>query len=202
MDLNLCNQVVPNAENEHQNKSSMVLRDRFSNNFTPKQVLAFPSQDNCYPWMFRNETSGTCNCSDIPDGAVLCDTTILRTSVLDCYCMTFNHERNETELGKCLYGCDYRRQVDIVYNKLPAKAFDLNDNICAKSNRDLTLCGTCKAGYSPLVYSYDMSCMNCTGMTYNWIKYIAVAYIPLTFFFLFLVIVRFNGTSPLSKGFY
>ena len=195
MDSNLCSQVVTNvntAENEYLNKSSMI---------TPKQVLAFPSQDNCYPWMFRNETSGACECSDIPNEAVLCDPTIPRTFILKCHCMTFNHERNETELGLCLYGCEDQRQVDTVYNKLPVNAFDLNYHTCAKSNRELTLCGTCKAGYSPLVYSYDMSCMNCTGMTYNWIKYIAVAYIPLTFFFLFLVIVRFNGTSPLVRGF-
>ncbi len=38
-------------------------------------------------------------------------------------------------------------------------------------------------------------------MTYNWIKYIAVAYIPLTFFFFFVVIFKFNGTSPMLKGF-
>ena len=38
-------------------------------------------------------------------------------------------------------------------------------------------------------------------MTYNWIKYIAVAYIPLTFFFFFVVIFKFNGTSPMLKLF-
>ncbi len=38
-------------------------------------------------------------------------------------------------------------------------------------------------------------------MTYNWIKYIAVAYIPLTSFFFFVVIFKFNGTLPMLKGF-
>ena len=151
------------------------------------------------PWMFRNETSGACECSDIPYRAVLCDPTIPRTSILDCYCMTHNSEQNETELGRCLYGCGHKQ--DILYYKLPQNESLLNRYTCSKAKRDSTLCGACQPGYSPLVYSYDMSCMNCTGMTYNWIKYIAVAYIPLTFFYFLVVICRFSGTSPLVKSF-
>ena len=156
-------------------------------------------EDNCPPWMFQNETSGTCECSDIPFRAVLCDPTIPRTSILPCYCMTFNTERNATELGKCLYGCGHKK--DNVYYTLPQSVSALTHYTCHQANRDSTLCGKCKPGYSPLVYSYNMSCMNCTGMTYNWIKYIAAAYIPVTFFFLFVVICRFSGTSPLLRGF-
>ena len=75
---------------------------------------------------------------------------------------------------------------------------------CGKYNRDSILCGDCLPGFSPLLYSYDMKCVNCTGqnMTYNWIKYIAVAYVPLTIFFFFVVILsNFNGTSPLFKSY-
>ena len=156
------------------------------------------SNKNCHPWMFRNKTSGACECSDIPYRAVLCDPTIPRTSILDCYCMTYNFERNETELGQCLLGCG--RKIDTVYNTLPHNKSALNEYTCGKANRDSTLCGACKPGYSPLVYSYELKCMNCTGMSYNWIKYIAVAYIPLTFFFLFVIFFRFSGTHPLVRG--
>ena len=156
-------------------------------------------QKACYPWMFRNKT-GACECSEIPERqAVLCDPTIPRTSILDCYCMTYNTERNELELGRCVFGCGHKR--DTVYNELPQNKSDLNSYTCGKAERDSTLCGACKSGYSPLVYSYELKCMNCTGMTYNWIKYIAVAYIPLTAFFLLVVCFRFSGTSPLVRGF-
>ena len=179
-----------------------VVKDNFNEKFSLERssnVSTFLVQEDCHPWMFYDKSTNTCNCSDIPYRAVYCDSATLSTSILDCYCMTYNHELNETELGLCLYGCGYR--VDNVYNKLPRNVSDLNRHTCAKANRNSTLCGECKAGYSPLVYSYDMSCMNCTGMTYNWIKYIAVAYIPLTFFFLFVVVTRFSGTSPLVRGF-
>ena len=172
------------------------------NNSTYKQAShSHPSfsQDGCYPWMFHNRTSVKCDCSDIPYQAVLCDPTTPRTSILDCYCMTFNSERDEFELGRCLYGCGHAK--DTVYYELPRNASDLNEYTCGQSNRDSTLCGKCMPGYSPLVYSYDMSCMNCTGMTYNWIKYIAVAYIPLTFFFIFVFVFRLSGTSPLLRSY-
>ena len=156
-------------------------------------------ETNCYPWMYYDNTTRTCRCSDIPYRAVLCDPTIPRTSILDCYCMTHNNEQNETELGRCVYGCGHKR--DTVYNELPQNKTELNEHTCGRANRDSTLCGECKPGYSPLVYSFELKCMNCTGMTYNWIKYVAAAYIPLTFFFFFVVMFRFSGTSPLVRGF-
>ena len=156
---------------------------------------------DCYPWMFRNPINKKCECSNIPHHSVLCDVEISRTSILDCYCMTYDSESNETQLGRYVYGCGHKR--DTVFYTLPNNTDDLNSYSCGRMNRDSTLCGQCLPGYSTLLYSYEMKCMNCTGenMTYNWIKYIAVAYIPLTFFFFFVVIFKFNGNSPLLKLF-
>ena len=112
--------------------------------------------------------------------------------------MTYNKKQDEVKLGRCVYGCGHK--TDTVYYELPRNKSELN-NICEHFNKDSTLCGACKSGYSPLVYSFELKCMNCTGMTYNWIKYIAVAYIPLTVFFFFVVVFRFSGTHPLVRGF-
>ena len=161
--------------------------------------LADHSKNNCYPWMYRRNSTGECECSNIPYRAVLCDPTIPRTSILDCYCMTYDKKLDEVELGQCVYGCGHKQ--DEVYYQLPQNKSELNNKICGNWNKDSTLCGACKFGYSPLVYSFQLKCMNCTGMTYNWIKYIAVAYTPLTFFFLFVVVFRFSGTHPLVRGF-
>ena len=181
-------------------KETILSSQKRSIQFSPVSTVNRKKSDkDCHPWMFRNKTGGACECSDIPYRAVLCDPTIPRTSILDCYCMTYNHERNETELGQCLFGCG--RKIDTVYNTLPHNKSALNEYTCGKANRDSTLCGACKPGYSPLVYSYELKCMNCTGMSYNWIKYIAVAYIPLTFFFFIVVLFRFSGTHPLVRGF-
>ena len=169
----------------------------------PLQTVKFPTSlrnETCYPWMLYNETDDSCTCSKVPNRAIFCDPTIPKTSILDCYCMTYDTDQQETHLGKCFFGCDLQTE-DSLYNKLPPSKANLTEHTCGHAGRTSTLCGKCKSGYSPLVYSYDMSCMNCTGMTYNWIKYIAVAYIPLTFFFLFVVVFRFSGTTPWMRAF-
>ncbi len=165
----------------------------------PQNISEYTS-DKCYPWMYYNQNHDKCECSKIPYCAVLCDAEISRTSILDCYCMTHDNGTNQTYLGRCLYGCGHR--IDTVYYKLPNNTDGLNNYSCGKYNRDSILCGDCLPGFSPLLYSYDMKCANCTGqnMTYNWIKYIAVAYVPLTIFFFLVVIFNFNGTSPLFKS--
>ena len=178
-----------------------LIKDLSSEKFIGSTVLKEHDVMDCYPWMFRNPRNGKCECSNIPYRSVLCDVEISRTSILDCYCMTYDSESNETQLGRCVYGCGHK--TDTVFYTLPSNTDKLNSNSCGRMNRDSTLCGKCLPGYSPLLYSYEMKCMNCTGenMTYNWIKYIAVAYIPLTFFFFFVLIFKFNGTSPLLKNF-
>ena len=157
------------------------------------------SQEGCPPWMFLNKTSGVCECSDIPYRAVLCDPTIPRTSILDCYCMTYNTELDVLELGICFFGCGH--EPDTVYYELPQNLSELNSYTCGKAHRDSTLCSSCVKGFSPLAYSYNMSCMNCTGMTYNWIKYIAAAYIPLTVF-LSCGLLQVQRNISLIKRFY
>ncbi len=129
---------------------------------------------DCYPWMFRNPRNGNCECSNIPQNSVLCDPEISRTSILDCYCMTYDNESNETQLGRCVYRCGHK--TDTVFYTLPNyRKSQLYSYSCERMNRDSPLCGQCLPGYSPLLYSYEMKCINCTGenMTYNWIKYIA-----------------------------
>ena len=58
------------------------------------------------------------------------------------------------------------------------------------------LCGSCEEGYSPLVYSYDLQCFNCTDSHYNWIEYVTAAFVPLTVFYVIILMCRVSATSP------
>ena len=170
---------------------------------TFSESLSINQLDNpdCPLWMYHDKESGECQCSDIPYQAVHCDPTIPRTSLLDCYCMTYDTEQNQTQLGLCVYGCKHKGHQDFVYYSLPNTTSELNEFMCGYEQRTSTLCGKCKDGYSPLVYSYGLRCMNCTGVSYNWIKYVAIAYIPLTGFFFVVVLFKFSGTSPMMRTF-
>ena len=55
--------------------------------------------------------------------------------------------------------------------------------------------------YGLPVYSYSIHCVNCTEYQYNWLKYIAVAYIPLTLFCLVVILLRVAGTSGYLLGY-
>ena len=57
------------------------------------------------------------------------------------------------------------------------------------------MCGECRAEYAPSVYSYDLACVECKDYKYNWLKYIAVAYLPLTAFYILMIVLRVSVNS-------
>ena len=68
-------------------------------------------------------------------------------------------------------------------------------------NRTGTLCGECKDGHYPLVYSFDMNCIQCPSGKSNWWKFLLVAFLPLTIFFYVILFCRVNITSSALFGF-
>ena len=59
------------------------------------------------------------------------------------------------------------------------------------------MCGECIADHAPAVYSYDLACVECQDYKYNWLKYIVVAYVPLTVFYILIVSLRISVSSAL-----
>ena len=57
------------------------------------------------------------------------------------------------------------------------------------------MCGECIAEHAPSVYSYDLACVECKDYKYNWLKYIAVAYLPLTAFYILMIVLRVSVNS-------
>lgn len=72
---------------------------------------------------------------------------------------------------------------------------ELDNAICGHFNRTDQMCGRCKKGYAPPVYSYSLSCVECSDYKYNWLKYIAAAFLPLTFFYIIIVVFRMGVMS-------
>ena len=93
-----------------------------------------------------------------------------------------------------------RYQVIVKSNNMT----EFNDNAChsLQMNRTGQMCGSCVKGFAPPVYSYSLACVNCTDYKYNWIKYIAVAYLPLTVFFVIVITFRISAVSGAMNGFY
>ena len=95
------------------------------------------------------------------------------------------------------FGC-YRSNSgkDLIRYPVPSDVSELNSEVCGNYSRTGLSCGNCIEGYTPLAYSYELHCMNCTGSAVsNWIKYLAAAFLPLTGFYTIVIVFKISATA-------
>ena len=159
----------------------------------------------CPPWALCDvTTTRQYRYGKIPGDPFVCDVQA-KTYILDCYCVTT--VGNMTEIGQCNYNCARQakiNQVDTIYHQLPSNRSSWNDFTCKEFGRSGTLCGQCdkERNYYPRAYSFDLSCTQCDGsISSNLWKYIALAYLPLTVFYLLLLFLKLDTHSSHLHGF-
>ena len=162
------------------------------------------SNDSICPTWFLCNSTNSCQCGDEHNYAIVCDNIRKESSLLDCHCVTYDSNTGSTYLGLCFYNCankNLKVMRDMVYKELPQKPDDLlNNSACTHFHRTGLLCGDCEEGYSPLVLSYNLSCVKCPDSHKNWWKFIFGGFVPLTFFYIFVVIFNINVTSSRLHG--
>ncbi len=142
-------------------------------------------------------STNACQCGNEYDRTIICDDEVLSSSVLNCYCVKYDEDSRSTYLGLCFYNCN-NKDAHAVYEEMPANPEMFS--VCEDFNREGVLCGDCKEGYSPLVLSYNLSCVRCPEGHKNWWKFILAGFVPLTFFYLFVVIFNINVTTSRLHG--
>ena len=157
---------------------------------------------NTYPpWFTYDKPTNRCQCGSDLGGIVNCDNANKKVYFQYCYCMTYDDHLG-TIAGACMINCFMKNQSQREYYELPSNLSELNQVMCEDLwNRDGRLCGKCKDNYHPLVYSYNMKCMQCKGMKYNWVTFIIVAFLPLTLFFVFVISCGISASSPQLEAF-
>ena len=152
-------------------------------------------EENCNHCHMWPDNVFTCNSNGHPDNVTL----------LTTYCATYNEDTGSVEAGSCTYneGNIHSTMSNAhIYTSLPRNVSELNEFMCGELfNRTGTLCGGCKDGYYPLVYSFDMNCIECPNGKSNWWKFLMVAFLPLTIFFYVIFFCRVNITSSALFGF-
>ena len=154
----------------------------------------------CPPW-YKPTKRGSCKFGAQVRGAVAGIASTMGTILLPLYCMTSSNvsSTGNEALGSCLLSLpDTFGEREYT---LPCNISDLNDFMCASTNRDGQLCGRCREGIAPPVYSYSLTCVNCTDYSLNWLKYLAVAFGPLTIFSIIISVFHISLTSPYLHGF-
>ena len=160
-------------------------------------------------WSKCNSTA--CGCGESISDSILCseaeDPDVLR--VKPCYCMYYDNTTNLTVAGKCLFTCytsGISRNYYLTLTRYSVQDWELfNSDMCNHSvdlHREGRFCGRCMKDYGLAVYSYHYtSCIPCTDYGYkNWLKYFAVALVPLTLFYFLVVLLRINVPSSRLNG--
>ena len=150
-------------------------------------------QTGCPTWMHRDSTN-SCVCGDDLGGVIDCSSETLTVTIKYYYCIFFSEKSNSTLIGSCPYGQSAT---------LPKNASEIKDYFgqCSNLHRKGPLCGECEDNYSLPVYSYNLGCVKCKNFKYGWLKFITVAFLPLTIFYALVIIFRISATSPTLNGY-
>jgi len=150
------------------------------------------ANNDCPLWSVPGD-NGSCECGSDLDGIVKCNNESRETYLLGCFCMSY--DSTGLVVGACPYHC-YRTDRVALHYPLPKHIIDLEDFLCGPLNRKGRMCGQCKDNFTTSAYSYDLRCVKCSGGHYNWAKYVAVALLPPTAFFILVVTFRISVTLP------
>ena len=150
----------------------------------------------------RFEDTGICACSSHDQfGPLTCHNDSNTTVIRPCTCVYYDPALNLTVVGNCFFSCYefYGTEMEI------ASGDEFNEDICDKYgslHRTGRFCGQCNSSYGLAAYSYEIiHCIPCQDYGYkNWIKYFAVALLPLTVFYILAVLLSFNVTSSSLNG--
>ena len=165
------------------------------------------SVDSCPVWFTCNDTkNGSCLCGPHKEG-ILCNQQKLVSAILSCHCVT--RVKSETYLGLCFYNCERPADsLSLVYENTVSyhvisdlNTSGLKEYMCGPFNRKGISCGRCEPGHHPFVLSYNLSCVRCPDAHTNWWKFAVYGFVPLTFFYFFVVFFNINVTSSRLHGF-
>jgi len=149
-------------------------------------------------------------CGDSIRGTILCVNDYLKIS--RCYCVYYDLDRNVSLISNCISTC-FHPQIGAYfkvrrYHVHNASVF--NRDMCVETSQSFTyvtnctgrFCGKCKDGHGIAVYSYQITvCILCEDYRHtNWVKYFVISLGPLTFFYIFMVLLRVNLNSSYLTG--
>ena len=160
---------APSYDSLHDSEMpGLFVRDENQTDSHLTAIINISDVDNattCSTWFYPKTLSdgGTvCECGSNLGEKVRCNSTTHVVGLLHCYCMTYNTDNSSLVVGASSYGC-YHLSNDII-GSVPRYVLPLNPSDlslqCKKYNRDGQLCGQCRKGFAPPVYSYGMHCTN------------------------------------------
>ena len=153
----------------------------------------------CKTWLYPS--GDDCLCGSSLGTVVACNNETQEVGVLASYCLTSNGDANSTSVvGRCLATVHHGEKLLSEtgnYHKVLGNLTKQDQQTCGYLNRHGQLCGKCQHNFFVSAYSYDIKCYQCSHSLWtNIVKYICIAYLPLTVFLCVVVVFRISVTSP------
>ena len=160
-------------------------------------VLVCASNFTCPTWFFYNNATEQCECGKTFEDKLIRNG---NTSVwiANGFCATMSVKDGLYYAGYCPF-THRQNSENRIFSELPSDPDMLDDVMCGPYNRKGLLCGECIDGHGPAVYARDMKCAKCNR---GYIAlYLVLELVPVTVFFVILVVFSLNITSGPLLGY-
>ena len=162
------------------------------------QCSVLATDTSCQTWHYYNNATGKCECGFW----LLCSSDGNQVEIRIDLCATSTGHEDYYYVSYCPLTYTVN-STNRMYSEMPSNASQLDEVMCGPYNRRGLLCGECRDGYGPAVYSFDMTCANCSSLwsRYAISLYLFLQFIPTTLIFLCFVVFRFRITSGPLLGY-
>ena len=154
----------------------------------------------CPVWTYPSPSGNECVCGDsLFNNIMICNSETLAVQLtVKFFCFMLNNDNgvNTTLLGTCPYGDSVRLPRNFSVSHIYE-----DSRLCPFYNRMGQLCGECAENYTLPGYSYYLGCVKCNNYNNGWIKFVVAAFLPLTFFYIIVIIFRISVTSSTLNAF-
>ena len=160
-------------------------------------VVLANNNTNCPNWQYRDTITGGCNCGFW----LSCSHDGNQVEIANAACASLT-ENSDYYIGYCPF-IHRVNNTNRMYSEMPSNDSQLEEVMCGPYNRRGLLCGECKDGYGPAVYSFDLKCADCSSLwsRYAISLYLFLQFVPTTLIFICFIVFRFNITSGPLLGY-
>ena len=148
---------------------------------------------------YAHNTSWKCVCGGSYGGTVQCDSDSTSATIMDGFSMSYDDTLEQTVVGPIPYPI-YSSAAG--QRPLPHRVSELDEAMCGELNRTGLLCSQCQSGLSVKMGFTTLDCIDCTaGLAGSWFIFFAEQLLPITLFFLFIILGNINAASAPFNAF-
>ena len=142
-------------------------------------------------WTYPSPSGNECICGSALIDIIICNPDSLAVHLnVQFFCfMLFNDNGVSTALiGTCPYDNSQRLPRNLSVSEIYE-----DSRLCSFYNRKGQLCGECAENYTLPASSYHLGCVECKSYNNGWLKFIVAAFLPLTIFYMIVIIFRISA---------